>query len=251
VEQEAEALLREQVVPHPPQSELVLRAVSQPLAWFPSQFPNPELQEEMLQEPEAQVALALVREQEVPQVPQLVSELRGASHPLALLESQFPTPALQLAIWQVPVEQVAVAPAREQEVPHAPQLERVLTCVSQPLPVMPSQFPNPDAQLAIWQVPVEQVALAWLRLQRLPQLPQLELVFRLTSQPSLSTPLQSAKPVLHERIWQEPEAQLAVALARVQAVPHAAQLELVLRGVSQPLAALPSQLLKPLLQDTS
>jgi hypothetical protein len=42
-----------------------------------------------------------------------------------------------------------------------------------------------------------------------------------------------------------------VALARLQVVPHAAQLELVLRGVSQPLAALPSQLLKPLLQDTS
>jgi len=56
---------------------------------------------------------------------------------------------LQLAIWQDPVPQVAVAPVREQEAPHEPQLERVLSGVSHPLEMTPSQFPNPEAQLAI------------------------------------------------------------------------------------------------------
>jgi hypothetical protein len=149
VEQEVDALVREQVVPQAPQLELVVMLVSHPLVWLPSQLANPELQEAMLHAPEAQVAEALVREQEVPQVPQLVSELREASQPLVLLPSQLASPALQLAIWQEPVPQVAVAPVLEQEAPHDPQLERVLTGVSQPLEATPSQFPNPEAQLAI------------------------------------------------------------------------------------------------------
>jgi hypothetical protein len=39
---------------------------------------------------------------------------------------------LQEAIWHVPVEQVAVALAREQVTPHPPQFMSELSCVSQP-----------------------------------------------------------------------------------------------------------------------
>jgi hypothetical protein len=54
---------------------------------------------------------------------------------------------LHIAIWQVPVEQVAVAFAREHMTPHAPQWLSVLSGCSQPLASLPSQSPNPALQL--------------------------------------------------------------------------------------------------------
>jgi hypothetical protein len=53
---------------------------------------------------------------------------------------------LQEAIWHIPLEQVAVALAREQVVPQAPQFESVLSGVSQPLLSLPSQLPQPTLQ---------------------------------------------------------------------------------------------------------
>jgi hypothetical protein len=63
------------------------------------------------------------------------------SQPLAMLPSQLAKPELQLVMVQVPVEQDAVALAGLQAVPHAPQLVRELSWVSQPLVAFPSQSP--------------------------------------------------------------------------------------------------------------
>jgi hypothetical protein len=70
----------------------------------------------------------------------------------------------------------------------------------------------------------------------------LGLVFRLVSQPLALLPSQLPQPALQAPIWQVPELQSAEALAKEQGVPQAPQLVSVFRGVSQPLALLPSQL---------
>ena len=54
-----------------------------------------------------------------------------------------PAPALQLETEQVPVAQVAMAWGRAQGVLQLPQLERVLSAVSQPLVALLSQLPQP------------------------------------------------------------------------------------------------------------
>jgi hypothetical protein len=52
-------------------------------------------------------------------------------------------------IWQEPVVQVALALAREQGVLQAPQCCKVFKRVSQPLPSLPSQLPQPELQDSI------------------------------------------------------------------------------------------------------
>jgi hypothetical protein len=80
-------------------------------------------------------------------MPQLLrSVMRFVSQPLLSLPSQLPQPALQEAIWHIPLEQVAVALAREQMNPHAPQFVSVLRFVSQPLLSTPSQLAQPGLQ---------------------------------------------------------------------------------------------------------
>ncbi len=79
-------------------------------------------------------------------------------------------------------------------------------------------------------------------LQTVPQVPQLErLLDRLVSQPLASEPSQSPQPPLHESIRQLPVAQLAVACARLQAVPQEPQLLSVVKLASQPFPTLLSQ----------
>ena len=78
--------------------------------------------------------------------------------------------------------------------------------------------------------------------QAVPQAPQLVVVFRAVSQPLGSLPSQLPEPELQELIAQLPVEQVAVALARLHAVPQAPQLVVVFREVSQPLLALLSQL---------
>jgi hypothetical protein len=68
------------------------------------------------------------------------------------------------------------------------------------------------------------------------------------SQPFAALPSQLPKPVLQLPMAQLPVLQVAVALARLQPVPHVPQSVVVVVGVSQPLAKLLSQLAKPLLQ---
>ena len=77
----------------------------------------------------------------------------------------------------------------------------------------------------------------------MPQAPQLALSVRVsTSQPFTGSRSQSAKPVAQAITAQAPAAQVAVALGSAHARPQAPQLDaLVVRLVSQPLAAAPSQ----------
>ena len=80
--------------------------------------------------------------------------------------------------------------------------------------------------------------------------PQLALSVRVsTSQPLAGLRSQSAKPVAQAITAQAPTAQVAVALGSAHTRPQAPQLDaLVLRSVSQPLVARPSQSPKPAVQ---
>ena len=246
--QDSLALRRSQVTPQEPQLALELMLVSHPLASVPSQLENPALQLRVEQVPEAQVALALERLQVVPHAPQLVSVVVGVSHPLASLPSQLDQPGLQLRMLHEPEPQVAVALVREQVVPHAPQLVRVVSATSHPLLRFPSQLSNPLSQLTSSQVPVLHDSLAPARLHAAPQAPQLARVVVGVSQPLLSMPSQLAQPALHDEMEQMPLPQLAVALARLHGVPQVPQSLSVRMLVSHPLVTLPSQSLNPALQ---
>jgi hypothetical protein len=98
--------------------------------------------------------------------------------------------------------------------------------------------------------PSEQLAVPFKLLQGAPQAPHaltLESVF--VSQPFVETPSQLPHPVLHVPRVHTPELQVSVAFARLHTRPHAPQFaRLVLRFVSHPLAALPSQSPSPVLQ---
>jgi hypothetical protein len=84
---------------------------------------------------------------------------------------------------QLPVLQEATALVKEHVELHEPQLESVLSCVSQPLLGSPSQLPQPALQV-IPQLPPLHVAVPLVALQTVPQLPQLAMLFdRFVSQP--------------------------------------------------------------------
>jgi hypothetical protein len=146
-----------------------------------------------------------------------------------------------------PAAQVAAPLAGAgQLVPHAPQWAAVVrVSVSQPLAAMPSQLPNPVAQVS----PHAPAAHAGVALappgHAVPQRPQLATsVCVLVSQPAAA--VQSPKPATHAKPHAL-AAHVAVAFAGAgQLVPHAPQWAAVVRvSVSQPLAAMPSQLPKP------
>jgi zinc transporter ZupT len=196
VEQVAVAFAREHMTPHAPQWLSVLSACSQPLASFMSQLPYPALHVAIWQVPVEQVAVAFAREHMTPHAPQWLSVLSGCSHPLASFMSQLPYPALHVAIWQVPVEQVAVAFAREHMTPHPPQWLSVLSGCSHPLASFMSQLPYPALHIAIWQVPVEQVAVAFAREHMTPHAPQWLSVLSACSQPLASFMSQLPYPAL-------------------------------------------------------
>jgi hypothetical protein len=91
VMQDSVALGRSHDVPHDPQSMSVRSEVSQPLGLLPSQLPQPELQLVNVHEPDPHDApTALAGLHAVPQLPQFVRVVSGASQPLAWLPSQLP-----------------------------------------------------------------------------------------------------------------------------------------------------------------
>lgn len=116
---------------------------------------------------------------------ELGAELWFNSHPLEELLSQLSKPVLQDASWQLRVVHEADALGIEQLTPQPPQLLRVFSGFSHPLPLLPSQLAKPELQLEMRQVPLPHVVLEFARLQAEPQAPQLVLVFRGASQPLL------------------------------------------------------------------
>jgi hypothetical protein len=169
------------------------------------------------------------------------------SQPLFGRLSQLPKPAVQVGT-QAPLGHDVVPFALVHCVPQAPQFEVVVSDVSHPFERLLSQFPKPVLH-AIEQAPSAQPAVPLLLLHTVPQEPQFAtLVCALTSQPFVASPSQLPKPLLHAPSAHVPEAQDSDAFARSHTAPQVPQLESVVRLVSHPFAAEPSQFAKPPLQ---
>jgi hypothetical protein len=148
---------------------------------------------------------------------------------------------LQFEIWHDPVEQVEVAFASLQVTPQALQFESVVRLVSQPLFGLPSQSPQPEAQVGV-HLPELHVVEPLALVQARKQAPQLLVVLSAVSQPLAALLSQLPQPALQELSTQLPDEHEPLALAKEQALPHPPQwLTLVWVFVSQPLLLLPSQ----------
>jgi len=222
-------------------------AVSQPFLALPSQLPKPVVQVGT-QAPAVQTVVPFGFVQASPQPPQCGTEVCVlVSQPLLGRLSQLPKPELQLGV-QVPLGQVVVPFAFVHCVPHVPQFAVVLSEASQPLEACPSQLPK-FALHPIEHDPRAQLGVPLLLLQIVPQAPQFAtLICVFISQPLAPAPSQLPKPEEQAPSAQLPEAQDSAAFARSQTAPHVPQLDSVVRLVSQPFAALPSQLPKFALQ---
>jgi hypothetical protein len=171
------------------------------------------------------------------------------SHPLATLPSQLPKPAEQ-PMEQEPPEQLGVPLTLEHAAPQLPQFAAlVFVLVSQPFVALPSQLPKPGSHPTSWQVPLEHDSVAFGMSHATPQAPQLVRVFRLVSHPLVGSPSQFAKPDAQVGTH-VPPVHVDVPFAFEHTVPQVPQFAgLVFRFASQPLAATPSQLPNPALQE--
>ena len=99
-------------------------------------------------------------------MPQFASVVfRFTSQPLEASPSQLPNPVLH-AMEHEPSEQPGVPFVLLQTVPHAPQFVALVSVfVSQPVEPIPSQFPNPAAQVPRVQLPLTHDSVAFARLQ--------------------------------------------------------------------------------------
>jgi hypothetical protein len=222
----------------------VFRLISQPLAGLPSQSAKPALQAPMAHAPLPQVADALANVHFVPQALQLfASVLRLTSQPLAAEPSQLPEPAVHAPIVQVLLTQLAAALANVHLVPHPPQLfTSFVVLVAQVAPG--GQVASPAPQVLYPHAPAVHTGVPPVVGHLVPQALQLFTSdVRFTSQPLTGLPSQLAKPAVHVPIAQVPLLHVAEALVYAQTVLQLLQCAgSVLRLISQPLAAAPSQL---------
>jgi hypothetical protein len=183
-----------------------------------------------------------------PHAPQCdVDDRTSVSQPLLTMPSQFPNPALHVGV-QDPLGQVVAPWAFVHAVVHEPQVAIVFKDASQPFVTSESQFPKLPLQL-MEQAPRAQPGVPFALEHDVPQAPQFEtLVCVLTSQPFAATPSQLPNPAVQIPRVHEPDAQDSEAFARSQIAPHEPQFDSVVRLVSHPFAALPSQLPNPGLQ---
>jgi hypothetical protein len=114
-----------------------------------------------------------------------------------------------------------------------------------------SQLPKPLVHAPKVHVPDGQVSVAPAKSHTLLQALQLLSVFSGASQPLDAMPSQLPKLGSHTPSEHVPVEQLSAALVRAHVVLHAPQSVSVLSGVSQPLAAMPSQFAKPALHAPS
>jgi hypothetical protein len=195
--------------------------------------------------PDVQVGVPIGTSHAVPQVRQSVSVFSGVSQPFDGSLSQSPKPATHAVMTQLPVRQLVVAFARAQPTLQPPQSVLVISDVSQPVASLPSQSPKLAVHAPIAQVPVAQVAVAFVREQLDPQPPQFTSVVMGVSQPLGSTASQSPKPGRHEVHPHMPVEQSATAWDRRHATPHPVQSVSVPSGVSQPSSGIMLQSAKP------
>jgi hypothetical protein len=168
------------------------------------------------------------------------------SHPFCRLPSQLANPGLHVGA-QLPATHVAPPFAFVHACPHAPQCAVVVdVLVSQPFAAKPSQLPKPAAQ-AMEHAPSAQPGVPFTVEQARPHPPQCAtLVSVLISQPFAAVASQLSRPGSHADTVQAPPAHCSVAKGRLHAAPQAPQLpRLIVRFVSQPFPANPSQLPRP------
>jgi hypothetical protein len=203
----------------------------------------------MVHVPVVHEAAAFGNEQAVPHDPQSVSVRVLVSQPLFGLPSQSANPALHTGV-HAPATQVVVPLPLEQAVPHSPQFVTVVSATSQPLPGLPSQLPHPALHVNE-HAPLMHSGVALFALQAWPHWPQLAtLVARFDSHPLLRLASQLPYPVAHARPH-TPALQAGLLFGLdVQMTPHAPQFRMLFCVmVSQPFAALLSQLPYPVTQE--
>ena len=248
--QDGVPLLALQTLGHDPQcAGSLFKSASQPSPTKPLQFDQPAehvVMEQALPE-QADVAWFVLHAR--PQPPQFNAlELVLVSQPFTKLLSQSPIGAVQ-AMPQVPLLHDGLPPDALHAFAHVPQwVASFLRLTSQPFATLPSQFAKFVAQL-IWHAPAAQDAVPLLMLHAAVQVLQCSgSVPRFVSQPFVALPSQLPNPTL-QVIPHTPLAQVAVPLVESQTVPQPPQFAgAVLTFVSQPFAALLSQLPNPVLQ---
>jgi hypothetical protein len=197
------------------------------------------LQLAKLQEPAAHVGpVTLAGLHGVPQTPQFVSEVSDASQPSETVPLQLPQFGLHDNSTHEPVEQDSLALDRSHADPHVPQLDSVVSDVSQPFVVLPSQLPQVGLHAISAHEPVVHDSVALARSHATPQLPQSVSVVSDRSHPSEPLPLQLPHPPTHPEKAHAPVMHVApVAFAGLHGTPHAPQFKSVVSVASQPSAS--------------
>ncbi len=129
------------------------------------------------------------------------------------------------AIEQADITQAGAPFTDGQTLPQPLQLPgSLVTLISHPSLGLLLQSTHPASHTAIAHDPAPHFAVAWGRLQTVPQPPQLDgSLWVFTSQPVCACLSQSAKPPLQLAIWQPPLVHFELALARLQAVAQLPQ----------------------------
>jgi hypothetical protein len=244
----------EHVEPHAPQLLMLVIAVSQPLFGFESQLPCVEshVGEQPPVEPlnvHVVDPLALVHAVEhAPQFDVVVSDTR---QPLAGLPPH--TPCVESHVGAQPpvvplnVHDVAVVLVLAHTVVQPPQLEVVVSDVSQPLSGFESQLPCVESQLGE-QPPVVPLNVHVVEppplVHAVEHAPQFDVVVSDVSQPLFG--FESQLPCVESHVGEQPPVEplnvhVVEPLALVQAVPHAPQWLTVVMSVSHPFDGSPSQ----------
>jgi hypothetical protein len=183
--------------------------------------------------------------QACPQALQFVTVLSAVSQ--LPFESQSSKPAEHVVARHAPVLHDSLEPGMSHGVLQVWQSVRLVRLVSQPLFGFPSQLPkSAPLQVKVQPLVVLHAAVPCALVHDSPQLRQFDVVPFVVSQPAWL--VQSKNPALHAETLQVPVAQVEVAFGKLHVTPQSPQFVSVCRSVSQPLPALPSQLLYPLAQ---
>jgi hypothetical protein len=200
--------------------------------------------------PVRQVSFEFGRVQVVPQAPQSVRVFSRVSQPSEGSLLQSPKPDVQAWMMHLPAEQVAVPFSVKHALPQPPQFATfVAVSTSHPSVALPLQSARVPPHDEIPHTLETQLAVPLPAGQTFVQLPQWSTLLDVwISQPFEASESQSWNPFAHA-MEHAPSAHAATPWFVEHGVPHAPQfLMLVLRFVSQPFEARPSQSAKPSLQ---
>lgn len=243
--------------PHVPQLAVVVAVlISHPLEARPSQSAKPALHAVSVHVStpatlvHASVAWLVLHA--VLQFPQWLVVVIDVSQPFLGSPSQSARPAAHVKIEQLPPTHDSVAPLVLHGLAQPPQLlTSVFRLISHPFDALWSQSSKPVLHDVTEQAKPVLVLLhasvAWLVLQALPHAPQFVVVVIAVSHPFAAFPSQSANPGEHTILHVEPT-QVPTPPLWLHAFPHAPQLlASLVRLISQPFAAFPSQSANPAL----